>query len=165
MALLSIHLENGIKKERLKHSEHHEDIEDSLFQKKMIEKKLFMQEFLQKNNLITWITKLNTSNQNIRLMNLSQISDQVLISKEKVLDRFWNNYSQTISKQLWLPLKTGCVDLESSCSNTYFKDLEPDWKFLIPTNMNQMKNSQTACYQSLQILQPNIIAEEITKKK
>jgi len=42
---------------------------------------------------------------------LSQITDQALISKEKVLKPFWNNRTKGISKKLWLPIKT---DLENS---------------------------------------------------
>ena len=165
-ALVLTHLETGKKKERLKLLEQPEDTEDILSLKKMKERKLFMLESPHLNNLITWITKSNILKKDIQLMNLSRISDQVLISKEEVLERFWTNYSLTISKKLWLPLKTDCVDSGMNYLNTCFTNLEQDWKFLIPMNMSlkhQTKSSQKTCYQSFQFLQTDTMDQGNTK--
>ena len=88
--------------------------------KRNIESDSSMQESQPEIRRMTCNDKYLTSEQDTLIMSLLQILDQDLTSKEKVLKPFWTTQSKEVSKNLWLPIKTGCVDLDSSCSNTLF---------------------------------------------
>lgn len=53
----------------------------------------------------------------------SKILDLDSTGTELDLNPFWNKYTQEMSRQLWCPTKTGCVDLELKSLNGYSKNL------------------------------------------
>src|SRR5690606_5835919 len=67
--------------------------------------------------------KSTTSKRNSQNMKLSKTSDQVSTGNAKVSCPFWNRYTMELSKKLWLPTKTDCVDLDSNWWNGYLKNL------------------------------------------
>jgi putative transposase len=88
--------------------------------------------------------KLNIYKNIILPTKLSQILDQVSISKEKVLKPFWTSHIKDLSKKLWLPIKTDCADLDSNSLNTFYnhKAMPKSWfstKQLLPQKKKWLK--------------------------
>lgn len=77
-----------------------------------------------------------------------QTSEAGLIIKEKVLEPFWTEQSKELSDRLWLPIKTDCVDLDSTYANTLSTQLvEKSWfstKLTIPRKKKWLKTSQVS---------------------
>src|SRR3989344_3316032 len=103
--------ENGQIKEKLNMLQHKVVIDDSKLKKSTeMPKKLPTLEFHQKNKKMICRSKLNILKKDIQITKLSQILEAELITKEKDLNGFWNNYSSEISKKLWLPQQTDLAD-------------------------------------------------------
>jgi putative transposase len=115
--------------------------------------------------------KILTDKSSISLKNtqdtkLSLISDPVLIGKEKGFKPFWNEYTATRSNELWLPTKTGCVDLDqNSLSSSLKKHVQNSWFTVKTTRVNQLtqpKNYQTTLLQSsLPLLQELMESDQV----
>ena len=155
----TLHLELGLKTEGLISLEQKEKIpientmsENSLnlitnnqLQQKP-EEKLSMQESQQKNNQKISNDKLICSEKNSLLMNLYKILEAELTSKEKALEKYWTLQSKEISKKLWLPTKTDCVELDSNFLNNSLPNfpMQKSWfstKVTVPLTKNWQKIS------------------------
>lgn len=99
---------------------------------------------------------------NILKVQSSKTLDLVSIGKDEDLVPFWNPYTKEMSRCLWSPIKTDCVDSDLNYSNGYSKNLMLNsWfstKVMIPKI--PLKNSQMIYLQSLQSLLPKITALE-----
>ena len=95
--------------------------------------------------------KLNSSNQNSQIQLSLKILDQDLTGKEKVLQPFWNPSTMEISKELWSPTKTDCVDLEMNLLNGSSKRLMLNSWFSVNVmkKSTPLENSQKIYLQSL----------------
>lgn len=157
--------EDGKKRDKLFPFALKETIDAIAFLSKMKmkkEKKLYMLEYLHKNKKIISKIKLNFCEKNFQLTNLL---DQELILKEKVLRPFWTTYSSKISKKLWFPLKTDLLDMGLICSNTYSLSSVQNSHLLIPKYAKLMnKSSQKIYLPSLQFSRKNLTEKENTIK-
>jgi putative transposase len=80
-----------------------------------------------------------------KLLKMSEVDSTI---KEKDLLPFWNESVAMMSKKLWLPTKTDCVDLDSSLSSGLLnKTLENSW-FSTKLNNHHKKNSSMIYCQS-----------------
>lgn len=67
------------------------------------------------------------------------------IGSEKAFSPFWTEQTKEISKKLWLPQGTDCVDLPTSCLNTSSNNEasgSPCWR---PRTLHQKRSCQTTC--------------------
>lgn len=153
--------ENGLSMEKLKVSDQMEQ-EDCIVPKILINslelqnQLLIVQQSVMPESVAIIKKKIlkdksNCCNQNIQMQKLSKISDQGLIGKERVLQPFWNQYTAEISTQLWSPIKTDCVDLETNLLNGSSKKLMLNSWFSanIKKITTPLKNCQTIYLQSL----------------
>lgn len=115
--------------------------------KLIVVKKFATAEFLQPNNLKTYLTKLLVVKDNSLITLFSQILEAVLIGNARVLKPFWTESLTIKSKKLWLPTKTDypdlgpnsyCTSLTNSTSNSWFSIKE---KIVTPKN-SLMTSSQ-----------------------
>ena len=67
--------------------------------------------------------KSNNSKKTTLLMKSSKTLDQDSTDTEKDLNPFWTESSQELSKKLWLPTKTDCVDLDTNSLSKSVKNL------------------------------------------
>ena len=126
-------------------------------------KKSFMQGSLLESKPAILNTRFNTLQNSFQIMRSLQTSDLVSISKERDCRPYWNNSSTEISKRLWLPIKTDCVDLDSTFSSSSLRNTEPFLQSLKETSSkNLFQNSLMTSWQSLQSSQPDTMANEVT---
>jgi len=168
----------GTEKEKLSVSEQKEDIEDSYYltsiknlesqiQNYNQEEKYAIVESLLPLKKKTWKHKLNSSKETILTTKLLEILDLESTLKEKDLIPFWTQQSKEISKKLWLPTETDCVD---SVLNSYKELLNNNqmgksW-FSIKKKHPQKKNLLTTSFQLSQFsLQDSMDLEVIQSKK
>lgn len=149
----------GIIKDLLIPSELKEDIEDIENQISSLNLNLINNLNPQEKNYVTveyplqpkkkiWNDKFNSSNLNILTTKLLKTLEVELISKEKDFKPFWNGQSKDISKKLWLPTKTDCVDsvLNSSKQSSLKPVMGESW-FSIKEKHPQKLNSQMTSFQ------------------
>lgn len=81
------------------------------------------------------------------------------IGTDQALIPFWSKSTMEMSKQLWLPTKTECVDLDCSLWNGSSKNLMLNSWFStrIMNSKTQLQNYQKIYFQSLQSLLPKIM--------
>ena len=114
--------------------------------------------------------KLNNSKQNIQSMKSFQTLDQDSTGKEKVLRPFWTKYSQELSRKLWLPTKTECVDLDMNSLSKSAKSLTQNSWFVTKVKQSKIQqlNYQNISFPLLQSLSPEImdfVQEKIEKNE
>ena len=77
----------------------------------------------------------------IQPMNSSQILEVVLTLRGKVLKPFWNMHIEERSKNLWLPIKTDCVGLDSKYLSSLFQNFPKEESlFSITAQYQKMKS-------------------------
>lgn len=110
-------------------------------------KKSFIVVLAPKSKWTIWKDKLNTCNKHSLITNWLQIVARELTSNVKVYKPFWNKQCQDMSKKLWLPIKTDCVDSDLTLSNSYVIKPIQKLQFLTMNNIVlQNKNLQkTSC--------------------
>ena len=102
----------------------------------------------------------------IQNMKLSQILDQELTLKEKGLERFWNKFSQVISKKLPLPIKTDLQYLDLTYLNGFvINTVLNSWSCLTPKIKNENKNLQKILCLLSQSLQQDTMEAEVIKTR
>ena len=69
------------------------------------------------NKKMTLTANKHLCDNNIQAMKLLPMSEVESISKESNSCGFWNKQALEMSKKLWLPIETDCVDLDLSLSN------------------------------------------------
>lgn len=132
------------------------DINSTMFlqssekKKFLMVKKFAIAEFLQINNLKTWIDKLNSVRKNTLITKLLKILEALSTGEGRDLLPFWTEFSRVISKKLWLPTKIDCVDLASNSSNISLKKMESNSWFSIKKYKQNNKNSLMTSSQLLQ---------------
>ena len=109
-------------------------------------------ELARKNNWMTLIDKLNTS-ETLVLSTLTtlllKISVPELISREKDYKKFWTCAYRDVSKKLWSPTEIDYPDLGLTSSELLLKKQEGSLPLLtIQETIPQNKNLQKTCYQS-----------------
>lgn len=177
---LLIHLESGVKKEKLKRYDPPESIriEDTMLKNSLkakvkknlkikVEKEseLSIQESQQEDKQIILKDNPNYSGKNSLIMNLLKILDRGSTSKEKDLKPFWNTHSNKNSKKLWLPIKTDCVDLDLTYSNSYLPNCQMLKSWFSTTAKHPLTKSwQKISYQSSQFSQPKLMEEKSMEK-
>lgn len=141
------------------------DIEDTELQKEQTNANLlFMQEFLVANKEKTWKDKSNYCPNSIQPIQLLETLVAESISKEKVLEPYWNKCSKEMSTKLWLPLETDLQDLDTSFLNGFSRNLEQlSWQSTMRKTGHPKKNSQKICWQSQLFSQPDTTVEENIK--
>ena len=110
--------------------------------------------------------KLNSSDLNTLLIQLSKILEAGSTSIEKDLTPFWTQQSKEISEKLWLPQKIDCVDsvLISSQESSKNTPKAQSW-FSINKKYPKMKNSSMTSFQLSQYSLPDSMVSEVTKSK
>lgn len=131
----------------------------------VIKSKYFvMQECLQIIRKKILVDKLKYYGKRIQKEKLSLTSVLDLISNEKVLKPFWNEYTPVISRQLWLPTKTDCADLDSSLLTGSLKNqTQNSWfsmRFQLKTSLLQTSLRKTS-FQSQQSLSQETMATDL----
>lgn len=106
---------------------------------------------------------------NIQMQNSLKTLDLDSIGTDQALDPFWNTSTQELSRRLWLPTKTDCVDLDSSLWNGSSKRLMLNswFSMRMMTSQTCLENYQTTFLQSLlSLLQKTTDSEQlITENK
>jgi putative transposase len=92
-------------------------------EKTILQKSFVMQEFLHHTKKKILIDKLNYSKKTTPMQKSYQTLDQVSTSNVKVLKPFWKEFTQNLSTNLWLPIKTDCVGLDVKSSNGSYSNL------------------------------------------
>ena len=172
------HLEDGQKKENLdvldqtQVKEEEKESITSKMSKKYLESKTNDLQMIQSQYVtqeLVPVTKkkilkdnVNYLEKNIQMQKPLKILGPVSIGNDQDLIPFWNKSTLEMSKQLWLPLKTDCVDLDSNLLSGYSKKLMLNSWFSVQTLIPKtcLKNSQMTYLQSLQSLLPKIMALE-----
>ena len=125
-----------------------------------------MPEFPQKSKSQISKDRLNIFKKNIQTTKLSKILEAELITKDRVLCEFWNNYSKIISKKLWFPQVIDFRDSEEICSNGYLNNSEQNLQYSIGENLNPVRKSyRTTLWKSSLFSQPDITEEESTRTR
>lgn len=106
--------------------------------------------------------KLKFLKENTQTEKLSKTLDLVSIGTDQALTQFWSKSTMGMSKQLWSPTKTECVDLDYSLWNGSSKNLMLNSWFStrIMNSKTHLQSSQKIYFQSLQSLLPKIMALE-----
>lgn len=120
-----------------------------------------MQEFppLSKNQ--TFKDKLLCCKKLIPPLKLSKTLDQESISRGEALLPFWNSSLQEEYQKLWLPTKTDLLDLDSTCSNSSLKSVEPPLKYLkMETSKSLLQSLPKTSFRSLRFSQPDTLVQD-----
>lgn len=124
-----------------------------------------MQESLQKNKMEICKDKSNFLKNRIPIMKLSKILVADLTSKDKVSERYWNNYSKEISEKLSFHPQIGFQDLgpETSLDGSS-KILEENLLFSTTQSIRTLtKNSLKTCLKLSQSSPQDIMADVVTQ--
>ena len=113
-----------------------------------------------------WKDKLSSSEINTLTMKLYRTLDRVSTLKEKALKPWWTKESKEISKKLWLPTKTDCVDSVLTSSKTLSLPtlMGKSW-FSINNKHRHKKNSLQTSFQSSLFSLPDSMDLEATPLK
>jgi putative transposase len=100
--------------------------------------------------------KSKSSVKPIQIPKSSKILVQGLTGKDKVLEPFWKESVKEMSRKLWLPTRTECVDLDMNSLNGFYKKtIQNSWfSTRVLTSKTSLGNSQMTYLQSLQSLLP-----------
>jgi putative transposase len=157
-------LETGLIKEKLSLEKLQEDTEDIKFQKKsrIQNEVIVMQESLQENKMETCSDKPSSSKGNIPIMKLSQILEADLTSKDKVSEKYWNNYSAEISEKLLFPPQIDLAALGQENSLDGFSNtLGPNLRYSTTNHMRILTKSSQKTYWKLLQSSPQDIMEDV----
>ena len=77
----------------------------------------------QEDKLTTSVGKYNSYAKNIHPTKSLKTLEVVLTSRGKDLKPFWNSHVEENSKNLWLPTKTDCADLDLTLLNSLLKNV------------------------------------------
>jgi len=111
-----------------------------------------------------WNDNFNIFKNDIHIIQSLKTLDRVSTSNGKDLKPFWTKQSKDISKKLWLPIKTGCVGLGTTCLNTSsIPTVKGKSWFSMKTIQPKMKNSSQTLYPSSQFSLQNYTVKEVTK--
>lgn len=154
-------------------SERKEDIEDSSFptstnlclHRTLINRKSVIVESPRPHKKKIWLDRLPSSEIDTLITQSSKILDQALTLKEKVLTPFWTVQSKGISRKLWLPTETDCVDSVLSSWNESFKPVMGRSWFSIKKRRPQKKSSLTTSFRSSQFSLPDCMDSEAINSK
>jgi putative transposase len=180
---MQIHSDSGVIKEKLKPLEV-KDLKridttiSNLSLKKEDSKKIILSQNYQKQDeksaivesqqevrKMTSNDKNNTLKKNIQPTESLKILDQALTSRGKALEPFWTTHVEENSKNLWLPTKTDCVDLDLTSSNTLLKNIPMEESLLSMTvQVQKTKNLSKTSSQSLQSFLPELTDSENTSQ-
>ena len=105
------------------------------------EEKLYTQESLVKNKTQTCKNNDDCLKKDIPDTKSLLTSEVESILREKDLTPFWTNYSNTISKKLWLPRTTDLVDLGLNSFNQCLPNSMPHSHLLIPNKLNLLNKN------------------------
>ena len=162
-------LGNGPRKEKLNllelEKELTEDIKLKIFFPIRKEEKSAMHESLPLDKKRIWKNKLSTSNNTTQTMKSLKTLEAVLISRGRDLKPFWNQQSEEISRRLWLPTETDCVDLDSNSLNGSLPTLKGKSWFSMTTVPRPKKSSLKTSYQSSLFSLPEFTDSENIKNK
>jgi putative transposase len=116
--------------------------EQLLNQKKQnLEEKYAIVEFPQEVKKMISKDKNSILKKDIQPMNSLKTLEVVLTLRGKELKPFWNTRIEERSKNLWLPTKTDCVDLDLNFSNLLFQNFQKEESlFSITVQSQKMKN-------------------------
>ena len=156
-------LDDGKQKAKSALSKQKADTEDTSSINKSIRNvgTLYMQESHLGNKPMILNVKYKTLNNDFPIMKSLQTSDLDSISSVKDCKPYWKCCSKEISDKLWLPIKTDYVDLDSICSTSCSKKMDPFCQCLKEmVSKNLFLNSQMTSYQSLQCSQPDTTEQE-----
>jgi putative transposase len=159
-------LEYGLTKEKLILQKQMEGIGDMEYQKTLnLATKMEIistQEFLQKNKKEICKDKLIFLRENIQISKLSQILEVDLTSKDKVSEKYWNNYSKEISEKLSFPHQIDFQDLELENSLGGFSSiLEQDLQYYKINSMRVLTKNLPKTYLKLSQSSPPDITEDV----
>ena len=105
--------------------------------------------------------KLNICKKSVQVTKLSEILEAELISDERDFGKFWNSYSNEISKNLWCPLK---IDLPESEPANYLpgslKNSEQNLQYLIKHELNPQQKDLPKIYSKLLRFSPQGITDK-----
>lgn len=171
--------EDGQMKEKL-------DVLDQTPKPKKVEKESTMLKISKKSleleNLKSKKEKQSATRESVPLTKKKTLKDKSSTSKKltkkqlssKILDLdstgtgldlnpFWNKYTQEISRKLWSPIKTDCVDLELKSLNGFSKNLMLNSWFSVQIQENKIRqgNYQKTCSLLLQSLLQKITDLEL----
>jgi len=136
---------------------------------KFLRKILSIQEFPLKNRWMTFLDKLNSSNQeNLNTLPIYLYLTLVreLISNEKDCKPFWTTACTDLSEKLLSPIEIDYVDLHMNSLNQLSKNQEEKSQLLTTKKINlQNKNCQKTYYQLSTSTVANKWEEENTEKK
>ncbi len=120
--------------------------------------------FRQKNNKTISVDKFSSSVKNIQTTMSSRTSEAGSTTKDPVSRGFWREFSQEMSKKLWLPKKTDLQGSDMTCLNGFSNNTGQSSFVIKKTNeMSQPeKNSQTTSCLLSRYLRPDITVEEST---
>lgn len=137
--------------------------EQSNENQKKQEEKFVIAESLPETKQMILRGKNNTSEQDIQHTNSLRTLDQVLTSRGKDLKPFWTTHTTENSKNLWLPIKTDCVDSDSTLLNTSLQNSQKEKSlFSMTVKVQKMKNLSRTSYQSsLFSQQESMVSESI----
>jgi putative transposase len=113
-------------------------------------KTLYIVELVPKNNLTTYLDKLNLCNPNTLVTRLLQIVLQESISRGKVFKPFWNEQCQKLSEISWLPIKIDSVDSDlTSLKALSILEEEKSLSWITKTNLCQQNKNWLQTYYPL----------------
>lgn len=101
----------------------------------------------------------------------SETLDQDSTTIVEVSKPYWNEYTAEMSRKLWLPTKTDCVDMDSNSSSSSSRRLIPNSWFSVreSKNMTREGSLQTTSSQSATISWPRtmeyVLGENRKKRK
>lgn len=170
--LVQRHYENGQMTEKLVLQKQQEDIDDTLFQTKPLKKIkpiISIPESLQKSKKVIYKDKSSSLETNIQITKLSKTLAQDLTSKDKVSEKYWNSFSETISEKLsWHP-QIDFQGLEQETSSVGSSQILEEYsQYSATRNMRVLtKNSPKTCWKLSQSSQQDTkgdAATQITRK-
>ena len=163
-------LETGLIKKKLNTLKPREGIGDIKYQtmRQKIKKEIDIStpEFLLENKKKICKDKSSILKRSIQITKLSKILEADLISKDKVSEKYWNNFSKEISEKLLYHPAIGLAGSEQENSSPgYSNILEENFRYSKTEIMRtQTRNCQKTFWKLLQSSQPDIMEEENIKQ-
>jgi len=132
---------------------------------KIAEKKSVIVESVRKNKKTISKDNSNICKTNLKHTKSGMILDPESIGNDLNSDRFWNLQKKEMSKKLWLPTETDCVDLPLSSSNLSSKQMVSQSWFSITKESPASKNLQKTCYRSCKSISVNKTERDDTQNQ
>lgn len=109
--------------------------------------------------------KLSISKENTQHIDLSKILEVESTTKDEDFDPWLLPYYKELSRKLWLPTKTDCVDSDLNLLSSSANDTVPTSWFSITRNLPKKKKWFKISYPSLQSSPAGVMVLESTNKK